>query len=61
MGQNRGAMAEPEVGRQYNLNARSQQRTMADPVQNEKVSYGFCIPRKLSKSPRSNDKEDMLR
>ena len=61
MGHNRGAMAEPEVGRQYNLNARSQQRTMGDPVQNEKVSDGISLPRKLSKSPRSNDKEDMLR
>jgi hypothetical protein len=61
VGQNRGAMADPEAGRHFNLNARSQQRTMADPVQNEKVSDGLSLPRKLSKSPRSNDKEDVLR
>ena len=52
---------EPKVGRQYNLNARSQQRTMGEAAQNDKLGDGFSLPRKLSKSPRSNEKEDMLR
>ena len=54
-------MADSEVGRQYNLNARSQQRTMGDPAHNEKFVESLSFPRKLSKSPRSKDHGDKLR
>ena len=52
-----------DVSQQYNINGRNlPNRTQQDLNGNERpLAEGFSFPRKSSKSPRSNEKEEILK